>query len=115
MKNILVIFLLLFSHVSAAEKYVCSYFIDDEVFNESYERSGPVFVKTINDLTDSQWEIVFENDRAITLQATYAWNPAVAPISLTILIDKVKNTFIRGGLRYKVPIDVSEGTCTVVD
>ena len=106
---------MMFSDLSFAEKYVCSYFIDDEVFKESYERAEPVFVKSVNALTESQWEIVFENDRAITLQATYAWNPNAAPTSLTILIDKVKKTFIRGGLRYKVPIAVNEGTCAVID
>ena len=115
MKNFIALVLFLYSNLSFAETFVCSYVIDGKVFNESYQRAEPVFVKYVNGITDSQWEIVFENERAITLQATFAWNPDVPPVTFTILIDKVDKTFVRGGVRYKVPIDVSEGKCVVDD
>ena len=98
---------LIWSNVSFAEKFVCSYSHNGEPFSIVFERKGKFFKKS-NGASD---RIIFEDEYAIVLENTYTFYGKEKSQTYTTLIDKKRLTFVFIGLEYLNNTGISEGKC----
>ena len=112
MKKIIIytITVFIFNSSVYAEKYLCSYIFNQEPKSILYEREGQSFQKS----NQTQDQIIFEDEYAITLSSTYSLFGNEKPSTFSTIIDKKRLTFVFVGLEYENSSSIIEGKCKII-